>query len=56
MGGAISLEEIREMLADTGFKNIDIALEEVTDEYARKWGNGLMIKDYIGNADIIAYK
>ena len=56
VGGAISLDEIREMLTNTGFKNIDIQLNEVTDEYARKWGYGLSIKQYIGNADIIAYK
>ncbi len=44
------------MLTNTGFKDIDIQLNEVTDEYARKWGYGLSIKQYIGNADIIAYK
>ncbi len=56
VGGAISLEEIRETLGSVGFKDIDIQLNEVTDEYARKWGYGLGIKKYIGNADIIAYK
>ena len=44
------------MLKEIGFKDIDIQLDEVTDEYARKWGYGLEIKEYIGNADIIAYK
>lgn len=44
------------MLTNTGFKDIDIKLNEVTDEYARKWGYGLEIKRYIGNADIVAYK
>ncbi len=50
------MEEIKQMLGNTGFRDIDIQLNEVTDEYARKWGYGLMIKQYIGNADIIAYK
>lgn len=56
VGGAISLEEIKDILQKSGFRAIDIKLNEVTDEYARKWGYGLMIKDYIGNAEIIAYK
>ena len=56
VGGAISLEEIRAILENAGFRDIDIYLDEVTDEYARKWGYGLMIKDYIGNAEIVAYK
>lgn len=56
VGGAIYLEDIKEMLREVGFKDVDIHLNEVTDEYARKWGYGLEIKDYIGNADIIAYK
>lgn len=56
VGGAISLEEINKILIETGFKDIDIQLEEVTDEYARKWGYGLMIKEYIGHGEIIGYK
>ena len=56
VGGAISLEEIKEILVAAGFRDIDIAFDEVTDEYARKWGYGLEIKQYIGNAEILAYK
>ncbi|NBI07281.1 methyltransferase [Senegalia massiliensis] len=47
---------MKEILVNTGFKNIDIKLNEVTDEYARKWGYGLKIKEYIGNGEILAYK
>lgn len=56
VGGAISLEKIKEILVDVGFKNIEINLKEVTDEYAKKWGYGLKIKEYIGSGDILAYK
>lgn len=56
VGGAISLEEIKNLLRLVGFRNIDIELNEVSDEYARKWGYGLEIKQYIANADIVAYK
>lgn len=56
VGGAIPLEEVNNILIETGFKDIEIKLNEVTDEYARKWGYGLQIKEYIGSADIVAYK
>lgn len=56
VGGALPLEEVREILLKTGFSDIEIQLNDVTDEYARKWGHGLEIKEYIGSADIIAYK
>ncbi len=56
MGGAVSLEKINEILTKIGFKNIEIDLKEVTDEYARKWGHGLGIKEYIGSGNILAYK
>ncbi|MBC8591427.1 methyltransferase [Lachnospiraceae bacterium NSJ-29] len=47
---------MKEILVDVGFKNIEINLKEVTDEYAKKWGYGLKIKEYIGSGDILAYK
>lgn len=50
------MEKIKEILKDIGFKDIEIHLDEVTDEYARKWGHGLEIKKYIGSGDILAYK
>ena len=56
VGGAISLEKIKEILIDIGFENINIKLDEVTDEYAMKWGHGLKIKEYIGSGNILAYK
>lgn len=56
VGGAISLEKIKEILETIGFRNIEISLEELTDEYAKKWGHGLKIKDYIVSGDILAYK
>lgn len=56
VGGAVSQEEIKELLENIGFRNIEIILNEVTDEYARKWGHGLDIKEYIGSGDILAYK
>lgn len=56
VGGAITLEELKEILINTGFSDIDIHVSEVTDEYAEKWGHGLKIKEYIANADIVAYK
>lgn len=50
------MEKIKEILETIGFRNIEISLEELTDEYANKWGHGLKIKDYIVSGDILAYK
>ncbi len=50
------MEKIKEILKNVGFRNIEIDLKEVTDEYAMKWGHGLKIKEYIGSGDILAYK
>nr|WP_300006263.1 hypothetical protein [Tissierella sp.] len=44
------------MLESTGFKDITIVMDPVTDEYARKWGYGLEIKRFIASAAILAYK
>ena len=56
VGGAISLEKIKEILENIGFRNIEILSEEVTDEYAKKWGHGIQLKEYIVSGDILAYK
>lgn len=56
VGGALSLEKIEQILKGVGFRNIEINLNEVTNEYARKWGYGLGIKEYIGSGEILAYK
>jgi hypothetical protein len=50
------LEKIKAILEIVGFNNIDINPKEVTDEYAKKWGHGLGIKEYIVSGDILAYK
>ncbi|MDX9918057.1 MAG: hypothetical protein RBT15_08595 [Gudongella sp.] len=50
------MEKVKEILIALGFERIEIVMDEVTDEYARKWGHGLGIKEYIGSADILAYK
>lgn len=56
MGGAWSVEQIQSLLTAIGFVNIAVISEEVTDAYARKWGHGLIIKDYIQSSLIYAKK
>lgn len=56
MGGALSLEEISEILKQCGFRDIEILISEVSDSYANKWGHGPGIKDFIASGDILAYK
>ncbi len=56
VGGAIKNSQLVKILKDSGFKNICIVEDEVTDEYSKKWGFGLMIKEYIKRGLIMANK
>ncbi|AGT42850.1 hypothetical protein [Treponema pedis] len=56
MGGAWSAERIKTVFKALNFKNIEIINKEVSDEYARKWGHGLQIKEYIQSSLIYAEK
>lgn len=50
------MEQIIKNFQDIGFTNISVASEEVTEAYARKWGHGLAIRDYIQSSLIYAEK
>ncbi|MFA5584935.1 MAG: hypothetical protein WDA02_00075 [Saccharofermentanales bacterium] len=50
------MEQIMKTLTASGFVNICIDSQEVTDAYARKWGHGLVIKDFIQSSLIYAEK
>lgn len=56
VGGALLVEELKEIIKKAGFKNILILEDEVTDAYAEKWGYGLNIKEYIQRGMIMAEK
>ncbi len=56
MGGAIKTSQLVSILKNIGFQNIHVIEDEVTDEYSKKWGFGLMIKDYIQRGLIMASK
>jgi hypothetical protein len=56
VGGAWSVEQIMKTLTASGFVNICIDSQEVTDAYARKWGHGPVIKDFIQSSLIYAEK
>lgn len=56
MGGAWSAGQIILAFRAIGYKNITIDSEEVTEAYARKWGHGLAIRDYIQSSLIYAEK
>jgi len=49
------LEELTEIIEEAGFKLIPL-IEEVTDEYARKWGRDLSIKEFIQRGLFIGIK
>lgn len=56
MGGAWSASRIEKLFRLIGFTNISITSEEVTEAYARKWGHGLVIREYIQSSLIYAEK
>ena len=56
MGGAWSASRIEKLFRLIGFTNISITSEEVTEAYARKWGHGPVIREYIQSSLIYAEK
>lgn len=56
MGGAWSASRIEKLLRLIGFANVSVTSEEVTEAYARKWGHGLLIREYIQSSLIYAEK
>ena len=50
------MEQITKAFRAIGFTNVTVASEEVTEAYARKWGHGLAIREYIQSSLIYAEK
>ncbi|MDO5689541.1 MAG: methyltransferase [Tissierellia bacterium] len=44
------------IIEKAGFSRHTIFTEEVTDEYAKKWGHGLMLKEFIQSGMLIGSK
>lgn len=56
VAGSVPVSEIYDILVESGFENITIIQEPVTDEYANKWGHDLNLKGYIERGKILATK
>lgn len=57
MAGALTLEELHEVLDQAGFVAKDIDTKVVADAYAQKWGiEEVDLKYYLRNSTITAYK
>lgn len=54
--GASSVEELKLYLEKAGFSDIRIDTQEVSKEYAEKWGHNLKVGEYIMSASIKAIK
>lgn len=50
------MEELKTIIQKAGFTDLYIISDEVTDEYAQKWGYGLMIKEFIQRGLFIGTK
>jgi len=56
VGGAIRLDDLIMIIKNAGFKDLIPLIDDVTDEYALKWGYGLDIKNYIQRGLFIGKK
>lgn len=56
MGGALPLEELLHVIRTAGFQDLVHLIDEVTEEYARKWGFGMDLTDYIQRGLFIGRK
>lgn len=57
IAGASTLEELTDILQQTGFVNIDIDRSEISDQYRDKWGiKEVDLKDYLRKTITTAYK
>lgn len=57
VAGGMKVPEKKELLNKIGYKDIDIYVEKISDEYAGKWGiKEIDLKEYIARSATIAYK
>lgn len=56
IAGAAAAEEIEQMLAAAGFKNIRIQAKDASREFIQHWAPGRGVKDYVCSASIEAVK
>jgi SAM-dependent methyltransferase len=56
VGGASTVDELRAMLADAGFVDVDIAPKEDSEEFISEWDESLELDDYIVSAAITGRK
>lgn len=56
MGGALPAEALLNIMEQAGFHELAPLIDEVTDEYARKWGFGLEIQEFIQRGLFIGKK
>ncbi len=50
------MEQITKAFRAIGFTGVTVVSEEVTEAYARKWGHGLAIREFIQSSLIYAEK
>jgi SAM-dependent methyltransferase len=56
MSGAAMVDELAAMLAEVGFEQIDIQLNEASREFISQWAPGKGVEDYVVSATIQAVK
>ena len=56
VGGASSVDELRAMLTEAGFVDVDISPKEDSEEFIREWDDSLDLDEYIVSAAITGRK
>lgn len=57
IAGALTLDELKEILKEVGFIDLDIDIKEISDQYRDKWGiKEVDLKEYLRKTITVAYK
>lgn len=57
VAGGMFIEEKEKMLEDLGYVDINIHVEKITAQYAKKWGiTEVALEDYVASSSTVAFK
>lgn len=57
VAGGMFVPEKKDLLEEAGFEKIDIHVEKITAEYAKKWGiDEVALEDFVASSNTVAFK
>jgi len=54
LAGAMSMDDVNQLLADAGFGSISIQVKEASRSFIQKWTSGSQAEDFVASANIEA--